>query len=207
MNPNSIVQPRTCIIRHGETDMNCHSNDSADQVRGWLDVPLNATGIKTAHRTAQVLKHSKEGLDVLVHSDLDRSRETAEIIAKALGIPCVASFALRPWDAGELAGQSAVKAVPIMQDYLVNKPDKNLPGGESFNQFKERTFGGVYKALRDHAGAYVGLVTHHRVERLLKAWIAAGEPAGHDIDAELMLKKGDAPGHAEFVTFSLEMLK
>jgi len=87
-------------------------------------------------------------------------------------------------------------AVPKIAEY-VKTPDKPIPKGESFNSFRNRAFTGLRAILLKHPGKKVGIVTHHRLERLFKAWQAKGEPANYDIDTKLFSEKGEDTGHAE----------
>ena len=62
------------VMRHGETDWN-----RQHRFQGQIDVPLNAAGRAQAERLAQRLAH--EAFDVVVASDLQRARTTAEVAA------------------------------------------------------------------------------------------------------------------------------
>ncbi len=180
------------IIRHGSTDMNGESNVSTDRIRGWKDVPLNDEGRQDAEKAGQKLAQM-ESPTVMHHSDLDRASETAGIISKHIDTPTTASRDLRPWDLGELTGKTTKEAIPQIEDYVKNKPDQAVPKGESFNEFKERAFKGIYSALNS-GDSPVAIVTHHRLERLLEAWDKKGQPADHSIDIDTFTQKGDPPG-------------
>lgn len=72
----SEVKAYLFVIRHGETDYN-----RARRIQGQTDIPLNENGIKQAGYTAAEL--SKERLDVIASSDLQRAIKTADIIRDA----------------------------------------------------------------------------------------------------------------------------
>lgn len=187
------------LIRHGMTDMNSTTDTSVDRIRGWLNVPLAPEGIKEAHKLAGELRDM--GLDVLYSSDLERALETAEIIAKKLKIKVISTGMLRPWDLGTFAGKSTKEALPAIAEYAEKKPDTRVPEGESFNSFKKRVFRGLGEIVE--SGKDLGVVTHHRVERLLKAWIKTGCLKDHSIDLATFLQKGENPGTWEEVTIEL----
>jgi glucosyl-3-phosphoglycerate phosphatase len=65
------------LVRHGETDWN---RDGRWQ--GHSNTRLNESGRRQAAELAEQLG----GIDVLYSSDLDRARETAEIVAARLGL-------------------------------------------------------------------------------------------------------------------------
>jgi broad specificity phosphatase PhoE len=191
------------LIRHGCTALN-KNDSSADKIRGWKDVPLNEIGRKEADKLGERLKGN--GPDYLVSSDLIRAKETAVIISKVSGIPLeLVTKSFRPWDVGKYAGTSSQESVPILAEMAEKQPDKRVPGGESFNTFKSRLFGGLYNLLRAN-NEIPGIVTHHRVERLLKAWQAAGYPKNGDIDPRVFAQKGEAPGHLEVFGVPVERI-
>lgn len=185
------------LIRHGETKLNNTSDTSQDRIRGWSDVPLDDNGRKTAKETAKQLIDSP--ITNLITSDLSRARETADIIGKQLKLKPTPTQGLRPWDLGNLTGKSTKEVIPQIMDYL-EYPDEPVPKGESFNSFKQRAFNGLLDALEQSNGGTLGAVTHHRVERLIKAWIANGQPKDGEIDHDVFTQKGEDPGKAELIS-------
>jgi len=196
---------RFYLVRHGATDLNNDSNVSQDRIRGWRDVPLNEEGRNHAKETAKSLKG--KGIGIIIASDLARARETAEIVGEAIGIKPVLSKKLRPWDLGVLTGKSTKEAIPKIVEYI-KEPDLIVPKGESFNKFKTRAFAGLADAFDKAGDEKLCIVTHHRLERLIKAWIAAGQPADHNkIDLSVFKAKGEPPGNAEIITLEPENLR
>jgi len=89
---------------HGATKYNNSTDESADRIRGWMDIPLSKEGIEEADKLADGLKGS--GIKKIYSSDLSRAEETAEAIAESLQINYVPTMNLRPWNLGKFAGQS-----------------------------------------------------------------------------------------------------
>lgn len=179
------------IIRHGATKLN-NDDASVDRVRGWKDIPLSPDGKSEAERLGTKLKSTPP--DVLVSSDLKRAHDTAKIISDKTGVPISAvTKDFRPWNAGDFAGKPSSEAVPILAEYATKTPDKEIPGGESFNTFRLRFLQGLANTLDRHDGK-IAIVTHHRGERLLHAWRKAGFPKNGDIDMGEFNKKGEHPG-------------
>jgi len=188
------------LIRHGATKYNNSTDESADRIRGWMDIPLSKEGVQEADKLADGLKNS--GITRIFTSDLSRAEETAEAIAESLEIDYVPTMNLRPWNLGKFAGQSTKDALPEIAEYVRNKPDEKVPEGESFNSFKKRAFEGLSMVVKS-ADSNVAMVTHHRIERLLKAWVKKGCPPDHSIDMGTFLSKGEDPGHSERVAVKM----
>jgi Histidine phosphatase superfamily (branch 1) len=138
--------------------------------------------------------------DRIYTSDLRRACETAHIIGRALSVPISRQINLRPWDLGTFAGQSTKDAMPRIARYVRDMPDKPVPQGESFNDFKQRALSGLRDILDHSAAEKIAIVTHYRIERLIKAWIAAGAPSDMRIDIPVFLAKGENTGEAEIIT-------
>lgn len=193
------------IVRHGATKMNNQTDDSADRIRSWLDVPLTDQGREEARLAAAKL--IGKGIDFIECSDLVRAHETARIIGRELDLTPRPTRKLRPWDLGIFTGKPTKDAIPEIQKYACDTPDIPVPEGESFHQFKDRAFEGFYEAVADHPGKIVLLVTHHRDERLLESWDKAGQPLDHTIDIRTFQQKGDPPGGVKTLMTTLQALK
>ncbi len=180
------------IVRHGETKLNNDTDTSQDRIRGWADVPLTDQGRKEAKVAANKLK--QYDIEMIFCSDLSRAKETAEIIGKELGIKPTSTKELRPWNLGELTGTTTKDALPKIAEYVRKKANKKVPDGESFDDFSDRFFNGLHEIVEKADGRKLCVVTHHRDERILKAWVDAGCPADHKIDLDTFLQKGDPPG-------------
>lgn len=82
-------------MRHGETDWNL-----ADKLQGQEDIPLNDNGRRQAAvAVAMVLPL---GITRIIASDLSRTKETAEIIARQLNLTVEKDPLLREWNFGAM---------------------------------------------------------------------------------------------------------
>ncbi len=177
------------IIRHGETALN-HN----DEIRGWLDVPLDEGGKKRAAQTGKELRN--KGIYGLLASDLKRTRETAEIISKVSDIPILeTAHWLRPWNVGKFTAKPVKEVIAEIHDYASEKPLTQIPDGESFQEFKNRFLEGIESARMMYSDKVIGLVTHHRNDRLFAAWEKEGCPKNKSIDFSVLFQEGIQPGH------------
>jgi len=71
-----------CVVRHGETDWN-----KEKRFQGREDVHLNEQGFAQARKTAEWLAQGEWG--AVVSSPLTRAKQTAQVIAERLALPCV----------------------------------------------------------------------------------------------------------------------
>lgn len=109
------------FLRHGETECN------ARRIFQSLDEPLNATGLAQAERAAGLL--AGEPLAAIVCSDLPRTRQTAEIVARHHRFAPVFAQGLRERHFGCLIGTSSAQI-----DWAC-APE----GGETLETFVART--------------------------------------------------------------------
>jgi uncharacterized phosphatase len=152
------------FIRHGQTDWN-----RDDRMQGSSDIPLNDTGRAQALEAVEVLR--SHPWDVIVSSPLVRARETAEIIAAALGIELGASYPeLVERDYGPFEGANATECI-------ARYPGKDYPGAEPIASVVERGLRGLVKIAADHPGRNVIIVCHGTIIRYTLATIA-----GHPVD-------------------------
>ncbi len=152
------------FIRHGETDWN-----RQNRFQGQIDVPLNAAGLAQAQRLAGRLAAEPPAL--LLSSDLQRARQTAEPLAAAWGLQPMLVPGLREQSFGMLEGldvPSIQRQHPdLWQQWLVQRADFSLPGGESTRQFHSRVLQAVENLVAEHAGQRLVLVTHGGVLDML----------------------------------------
>lgn len=155
------------LVRHEPTQLNATGHPNQERLRGWIDAPLTADGLQKAEETAAEVK--KFPITHLFASDLTRSRQTADPIVRATGVPASFHMELRPWNLGKLQGQLVSDVNPVIKK-LVATPHVAAPGGESFNDFAKRFLGFAVPLLnRDDL---VGMVTHIRNIKTLESVIA-----------------------------------
>lgn len=146
------------LIRHGETD------DNHNRVfQGQGGCGLNARGRDQSARLAARLGHARIKLDVLYCSDLDRARETAEIIGRDVGLTPVADAALREVYLGAWQGlRDSEIAERFPDEWAAWQGGRDIKrgGGESYAELSTRVVGALDRLSSAHAGQVLGIVSH-----------------------------------------------
>ncbi|PXX57686.1 putative phosphoglycerate mutase [Nocardia tenerifensis] len=140
---------RLLLLRHGQTELSVQRRYS-----GRGNPPLTELGREQAARAAKMLA-AKGGISAVLTSPLSRARDTAEAAAAALGAPLTVSDGLIETDFGEWEGLSfreAAERDPDLHGRWLGDPSLPAPGGESFDQVRER----VDAVRRDLIGLYPG---------------------------------------------------
>jgi broad specificity phosphatase PhoE len=131
------------LVRHGETDWN-----SEGRWQGHADIPLNERGRSQAQTLAEDLL-AEAGVDIVYASDLARARETAEIVARRLGVEIVFDRDLREIDVGSREGRTWVEI-----------DDRGEWDGEPQEAHADRVLRALCRAARAHDGGRILVVTH-----------------------------------------------
>jgi broad specificity phosphatase PhoE len=166
--------PEVLLARHGETD----DNLPPLRFQGWRDTPLNATGRRQARQLAE--RVAELGIAWLFSSDLSRARETAEIVAAALGIEPSLDARLREANRGQWEGR-------LFDDVAQAEPERfaawmragarwRFPGGESLEEQQERV-GECVEEIRHRAHGPALAVCHGGSIRVM---LCRSDPRGLD---------------------------
>jgi len=174
------------VIRHGETDWN-----RQHRFQGQIDVPLNGLGLEQARRLGQRL--AAEPVDLMIVSDLQRARQTAQAVADAHGAGLAIQPLIEPLWREQGFGILEGLDVPTIKQrhaglwaqWLRHDADYALPlGGESNTAFHARVMQALQALLAQHAGRRLAVVTHGGVLDML--WRSAmGLPLGGPRECEI----------------------
>lgn len=133
-----------CLVRHGQTDWNLEG-----RYQGQSDVLLNENGFAQAMQLAEQLKG--ETFAAIYSSDLLRARQTAQPVAKMLGMPVQIEPRLREINQGEWEGvlveDIRARYAELWSQRTVDPASVRPPGGETVGEVAAR----VYAALDDIA--------------------------------------------------------
>ena len=167
------------LARHGETD----DNVPPQRVQGWIDSPLNDRGRAQARELAEAVRG--RGLAAVYSSHLARARETAEIVARELGLERdvvderLAESRRGEWE-GRLLEEIEREEPELWAAWRRGGAEFRFPGGESLAEHADR----VAAALADvRRGALPALCVCHG--GTIRCAFALANPRGLDSFHEL----------------------
>ncbi len=101
-------------------------------------------------------------VDAIYASPLERTRETAGAIAKALGMKVKLDKGLLEADIGDWTGQElkVVSKTPEWTIFHSYPSGFRFPGGESFVEMQSRTVGAIERLRKAHPGQTIIAVSH-----------------------------------------------
>jgi len=161
------------LVRHGETVLTPTRKFSGV---GALDPELTADGFLQAERVASEVAKLKP--DILIASPLQRTRQTAEVIAQTTGLDLHFDedwfeLSFGTWD-GKSIEEVKVEDPDSYQAWL-NSSSYRPGGGESYDEARIRIEAALEKVVAEYPGKKVVIVTHNGVIKSA-ANIAIGGP-------------------------------
>ena len=143
------------LARHGESDWN-----RAKRWQGFADRPLTDLGREQAVALVDRLRNTE--LDAVYSSDLQRARETAEIVArsKELGVEVVRD--LREVDVGSWSGLTHAEAEARFPDGYARwvQGGEGWDDGETYAEMSRRVTGAILRIAEQHDNGRVLVVAH-----------------------------------------------
>jgi isoleucyl-tRNA synthetase len=156
------------LMRHGEAENNVLNQLDGTNEKKW---PLTVQGIAQADAAGKELETA--GITKIVASPFERTKQTAERVAKHLGISedtIVFDARLREFDFGDLNGDPLEPFTKLRRSLPY---DEKLPGGESDQDAKNRFGEALYELEAEHTNETILIVTHGAGFEALAA-VAAG---------------------------------
>jgi probable phosphoglycerate mutase len=144
------------LLRHGETPLSVEKRFS-----GRGDAALTDRGRQQAEASARRL--AELGADVVVSSPLRRTRQTADVVGRALGLDVAVDDGLAESDFGEWEGMTFREVHAAQPDALAAwLADDTVapPGGESMAATTARVLSARDRIVAAHDGATVVVVSH-----------------------------------------------
>lgn len=164
---NPILNKSFYFIRHAQTD----ANAKGLMCGGDWDIPLNDAGIKQVSNTLPIFQNEKISLDKMFVSPMKRTKMTADLLNKGLGLPieyieglkewCVGDWEKRPWE-------------DVPNPFNTTE---DPPNGESREEFEERVINTVNICLEKSNGERVLFVSHGAVAHTLFTFMGVDTPS------------------------------
>ncbi len=145
------------LIRHGETLWNREG-----RCQGVTDIPLTEKGYRQAHAIANAFAGKRLGL--VLSGPLQRTRETAAVLAESQGLSVETREELREWNQGELEGLTGAELLgnhrAYFERWFQDPAGAAPPGGETLRSLQERAWP-VIDSLRERTlNGPVTVVSH-----------------------------------------------
>ncbi|GAC1424257.1 MAG: alpha-ribazole phosphatase [Ktedonobacteraceae bacterium] len=149
---------RLIVVRHGETLYNIQN-----RITGQSDVPLSPLGERQAELVGVYLANEK--IDLIVSSDLQRARATAQAIARTHDLPIHDDADLREIAMGEWEGHNSEEITAHFADSQVrwraDATNYAIPGGgENLTQVHARIARAIERWQTQYPDATVVWATH-----------------------------------------------
>ncbi|MDR3294471.1 MAG: histidine phosphatase family protein [Clostridiales Family XIII bacterium] len=159
---------RIVLVRHGEPEQH-----SGRIFLGQTDVPLSVRGRAEAAAAGDALVRLGVRAERVYASDLKRAKETADIVAAALGgIPVVSDKLFREMDMGSWDGEFIEEIKQKFPEEYAKRGQNilnyRIPGGENFYDLRGRVAREFFRVWKDEflpkalRGADCGGGTHGR---------------------------------------------
>ncbi len=131
------------MIRHGQTEAN-----AAEIMAGQMNSPLSELGRRQAELARTVVEGLEIAPKIIVHSHLDRARDTALTINRSLNLPMIEDKDISEIFVGEWEGTNYRISLELYLEGV------DPPGGESHASFRKR----VSNCVRRHCSGHEGPV-------------------------------------------------
>lgn len=155
------------LVRHGENVANLTKELSCR----WVDYSLTPKGILQVEQTAAHFLAAREAgragyhIDGVYSSPLKRAKETAEIIARRLGLPFVVMDNFREIDVGDLELQPATMEAwafhnRVIESWFKGDIHRAFPNGDSYITICSRMRAGIEQIVAGKDGRSSIVVGH-----------------------------------------------
>ena len=146
------------IVRHAEAEGNLYR-----RLHGHYDGDLTENGLRQV--TALEERFRPIHLDAVYSSDLRRCKKTARALYEHKNLPLRLDTGLREMKMGEWEGKPWGELGRTEADMVAKfhacSPDFRAPGGESFEELRERVSGTILRLAAKHEGQTIGIATHY----------------------------------------------
>ena len=150
------------LLRHGEHGL-------LGRVLAGRMPGVGMTDRGRAEIASQAERLAGDKIAAIYASPLQRTRESAEIVAERLGLPIAFRDDLLELDFGEWTGATfdSIRSHPAWQAWNTQRSLARIPGGESMREVQHRAVEAMVQLAECHLGETVVLVCHGDVIRAM----------------------------------------
>jgi len=156
------------LIRPGATDY-----DQQGRIQGTLDVPLSEQGRDEVARLIDQLRG--RGLETVYTSASEPALQTAQTLAKALGIRCKKLDRMQNlnhglWQ-GMLVEEVRLKQPKVYRQWQEQPGNVCPPEGEMLSEAESRVAAVISRLLKRHKEGMIGLVVPEPLASVVRRWV------------------------------------
>jgi len=169
------------LLRHGQT---IYQTKKKNVLYPWPEgksVFLTRKGKKQIEKAANFLKKKK--IDFIFSSDLNRTKQSAEIVGKKLGLKVYFDRRLRELNFGKFHSGPKEKYNRLFSK-KIERFYKKPPGGENWNELKKRILDFLAEVEKKHKNKNILIVSHGD-----PLWFLAGIIKGARTNKDFLKKK------------------
>jgi probable phosphoglycerate mutase len=159
---------RIVLIRPGATDY-----DAEERIQGTLDIPLSAQGV--AEVTALVDRLKEQGIETVYASASQPARQTAEILARGLGLRVKRLVRMKNLDHGLWQGlpigEVRHKQPKVYRQWQEQPENVCPPEGEMLSEAQERVRACLGKLFRRHKEGVLAMVLPEPLASLVRQFV------------------------------------
>jgi isoleucyl-tRNA synthetase len=146
------------LVRHGEATNNTkhyYSNYPEKNI-----AQLTSKGKLEIQAVAKTLSKQKEKIDIIVSSDIERTKESANIIASILNVPVIFNANFREVDVGDLNGKPIDRREPSTIDADITKKIFPGIGSETYSDILKRMVQGLREIINKYPQKNILIISH-----------------------------------------------
>jgi len=143
------------LMRHGETKYQANKSNVLYSQEDQLSLSITKRAKEEIKKTAKKFK----GIDLIFASDYYRTRQTANIVSKEIGLSVVFDKRLRDTNFGIFSGKPNTEYKEYFSSKL-QRFSKRPPGGNSWKDIKKKVVDFIKEIDKKHEDKTILIVSH-----------------------------------------------
>jgi broad specificity phosphatase PhoE len=139
-------------------------------------------GKEQTRKAIEEFKKQNVKIDLVVTSDILRTKETAEMFSDMMGCSVIYEERLREINFGEYNGKSCKRATDFFRKESREDFQAFFPGGESLDQKQKDAMSVIFELQKKYAGQNILIVSHKGVIKLIESKFDGSDPIEYMVD-------------------------